>query len=126
MSMSGPTRKKTSHQGDTINLMLQFIRELDFEVPYHDVPAHLDDVLCWDQLMDIQEVNVECNTLVKEALINGIVDHELISSRFPLKIFYQTVGGGDGITYHCNMQVVGVQYNICGISQPKIFSQVKL
>ena len=82
-----PLPEKQS-QGGVINPIKQYIRELYFEVPYHRVPAYLDDVLRWDQLTDIHKVNVECDTSAKEALINGIFDQQFISSCSPLKILY--------------------------------------
>ena len=72
-----PMSEKQS-QGDIIGLIKNYIRELDFEVPC----AHFDEVLQWDQLTDIQKLNGECNTLAKEALLNGIVGQEFISSCF--------------------------------------------
>ena len=79
-----PLYEKQS-QGDVIGLIKQYIRQLDFEVPYHHVHARLDEVLRWDQLTDIQRLNDECNSLAKEALLNGIVDQKFISSRFLFK-----------------------------------------
>ena len=87
-----PLYEKQS-QGDVIGLIKQYIRHLDFDVPYHHVHAHLDEVLRWDQLTEIQKLNVECDSLAKEALLNGVVDQKFTSSCFPFKDIVITCGG---------------------------------
>ena len=72
-------------QGGIINLLKQYITQLDFDVPYHRVNAYLDEVIRWDQLTEIQKLNVKCDTLAKEVLLNGIVDQEFIPSCFPFE-----------------------------------------
>ena len=84
-------------QGDIINLTKQYIMELDFDIPYHHVYAYLDEVLRWDQMTDIQKLNVECDMLAKEALLNVIVGGEFIPSRF---LFEQ-------IVMNCGEKVMG-------------------
>ena len=78
---------------DITNLIKHYIRELGFDVLYHHVHAHLKEVLRWDQLTEIQKLNVECDTLAKEALLNGIVDQEFISSHFPFEDIVLNCGG---------------------------------
>ena len=60
-------------QRDVINLIKQYIRELDFDVHYHHFHAHLNKVMRWDQLMDIQKLIIECNKLANEALLKFIL-----------------------------------------------------
>ena len=87
-----PLSEKQS-QGDIIVLVKQYIRELDFKVPYHHVHAHLDEVLHWDQLTIIQKLNVERNTLAKKGLLNVTVYQEFISSHFPFENIVLNYGG---------------------------------
>ena len=94
-----PLSEKQS-QWDVIGLIKQYVKQLDFDIPYHHVHAHLDKVLRWDQLTYIQKLNVECDSLGKEALLNGIVDQKFISSRFPFEDIVLTCGGKKAMGSH--------------------------
>ena len=67
-------------QADVFLAINKMIRDLPVTVNYEHVFGHLDDILEWDELTDIQQLNVRMDTRAKEALMNSIISRECISS----------------------------------------------
>jgi len=86
-----PLKEKQS-QADVIALVKQYSRDLPFRVQYKHVFGHLDDVLRWDQLSDVQQLNVEMDTLAKKALLAALVNREFIDAEFPFEPFHFSCG----------------------------------
>lgn len=85
-------------QSDVLSLIKQYIRTLPVKVVYEHVFGHLDDVLRWDQLTYIQQLNVEMDSLAKRSLLSALVNRRFISNDFPFEDLVLKCGGNKVIS----------------------------
>lgn len=71
-------------------------RDLRHRLQYKHVHAHMDDVLQWDQLSLVQQLNVQCDMLAKAAvsravgcLVEGNTPHQTVLPREYVAVFVQ-------------------------------------
>ena len=86
-----PLKEKQS-QADVIGLLKQYVRDLSVSVKYEHVFDHLDDILRWDQLTHVQQLNVLMDGLAKRALLAGLINKQFILEDFPFEPFYIRCG----------------------------------
>ena len=79
--------KEKQIQSDMISLIKQYIRDLPVPVEYTHVFGHLDDILRWDQLTHIEQLNVLMDSLAKLALLASIGNRIFIDEDFPFEPF---------------------------------------
>ena len=80
-------------QADVFMVIKKLLRELPFNVSYHHVMGHLDKILRWDQLSEIQKLNVLCDSMAKKALIHAIRMRIFIDRGFPFEDITLECGG---------------------------------
>ena len=66
-------RPKTKHS-DLIRNLRHIKATHNFDVQYHHVKAHLDDHMAFDQLSVVQQLNVHCDLLAKQAVQDSITN----------------------------------------------------
>ena len=59
--------------------------------------GHLDKVLCWDQLIDVQRLNVLVDFMAKRALMKALVNQDFVDSVYPFEEIVLTCGGRKSI-----------------------------
>ena len=78
---------------DVFVVIEKLLRELPFEVSYHHVMGHLDTMLRWDQITEIQKLNVICDSMAKKALIHAVQTQVFIDRGFPFEDISLICGG---------------------------------
>jgi hypothetical protein len=85
-----PLKDKQSHS-DVVRLFKQLERELPFPRVYEWVEGHVD--ACKGCLLTLRErLNVRCDALAKEALMNALFSGSFISSNFPFETIRVKLG----------------------------------
>lgn len=80
-------------QSDIILLCKQLVRELPVDIKWKHVFGHLNEILRWDQLTEVQNLNVLVDSIAKKALMKAIVNREFISTSYPFEEIVLTCGG---------------------------------
>ena len=67
------------------------------EFKWEHIFGHLDEVLLWDQLSDIHNLNVLVYSMAKHALVKAIVNRNFIIPEYPFEEIFLTCGGRKSI-----------------------------
>lgn len=70
--------RASSKCADILRAFRSLHQQLTADIHYGHVSAHMDDILCWDQLTLEQQLNVHCDKLAKQAVSH--ICHALISN----------------------------------------------
>ena len=81
-----PLKVKQS-QSYVISLIKQYIRDLPILVEYTHVFGHPDDILRWDQLTHVEQLNVLMDSLAKRAPLASIGNRIFIDEDLPFEPF---------------------------------------
>ena len=67
------------------------------EFKWEHIFGHLDEVLLWDQLSDIHNLNVLAYSMAKHALVKAIMNRNFIIPEYPFEEIFLTCGGRKSI-----------------------------